>query len=211
MFQYLKGSIEEIFNDYCIIEVNNIGYKVAASANTLSELQKLKDKDLNEHKIFTYVHVKEDGWTIYGFLSREELKVFELLITVSGVGPKIACGILSVCSPSRFVMLVAAADVKGLSKLPGIGAKTAQRIILELKDKVNMFNNMLEETGADKLNLNGNNGGDSSNNIINEAVEALLALGYSATEAKNTVSGVIKENDTIEMVIKKALTSMMKK
>jgi Holliday junction DNA helicase RuvA len=211
MFQYLKGSIEEIFNDYCIIEVNNIGYKVSASANTLSELQKLKDAAITEHKVFTYVHVKEDGWTIYGFLSREELNVFELMITVSGIGPKIACGILSVCSPSRFIMLVAASDVKGLSKLPGIGAKTAQRLILELKDKVNMFNNMLDGASADNLNLSEMNNQDSSNHIINEAIEALLALGYSAVEAKNTISKVIKENDTIEAVIKKALTSMMKK
>jgi Holliday junction DNA helicase RuvA len=211
MFQYLKGTIEDIFNDYCIIEVNNIGYKVSASANTLSELQKLKDAAITERKIFTYVHVKEDGWTIYGFLTREELNVFELLITVSGVGPKIACGILSVCSPSRFIMLVAAADAKGLSKLPGIGAKTAQRIILELKDKVNIFNNMLDGSSGDALNLNDASNLDSSNHVINEAIEALLALGYSAVEAKNVVSKVAKENDTIETIVKKVLTSMMKK
>lgn len=201
MFQYLKGKIEEIHKDNFLIEVNNIGYKVYAPTSTLQGLNNLE----GVQKIYTYVHIKEDGWTIYGFLTREELDTFELLISVSGVGPKVANGILSACSPSRFAMLIASSDVKSLSKLPGIGAKTSQRIILELKDKIDME----ELLGADSFKQQEVRVGE--NKVVDEAVEAMISLGYSVQEAKDAVSHNYKDGQTVEIVIKNALVYIAKK
>lgn len=195
MFQYLKGKIEEIHKDSFIIEVNNIGYKVYAPASTLDGLKKIE----GIQKVYTYVHVKEDGWTIYGFLTREELDTFELLISISGVGPKVANGILSACSPSRFAMLIAGSDVKSLSKLPGIGAKTSQRIILELKDKIDMEDLL----GAESFKDQGIKAGE--NKVVDEAVEAMISLGYSVQEAKDAVSHNYKDGQDVDVVIKNAL------
>lgn len=201
MFQYLKGKIEEIHKDNFLIEVNNIGYKVYAPASTLQGLSNIE----GVQKIYTYVHIKEDGWTIYGFLTREELDTFELLISVSGVGPKVANGILSACSPSRFAMLIAGSDVKSLSKLPGIGAKTSQRIILELKDKIDMD----ELLGADSFKQQEVRVGE--NKVVDEAVEAMISLGYSVQEAKDAVSHNYQDGQTVEVVIKNALVYIAKK
>ena len=132
MYAYIRGSLEIKSNDHVIVEANGIGYRIFMSSNAIQRLG-----DLNSIvKVFTHYHVREDNISLYGFCNLEELRMFELLISVSGVGAKSAIAILSNITPSKFALAVISNDVKELTKLPGIGAKSAQRIILELKDKL---------------------------------------------------------------------------
>ena len=139
MISFLKGKIEIKANNYVVIEVNNIGYKVFMPESTLNQMEVQQSI-----KIYTYMRVMQDDVSLYGFLTNEELAMFELLITVGGIGAKSAIAILSNIEPSSFALAVITDDVATLKKLPGIGPKTAQRIILELKDKINT-DNKLEE------------------------------------------------------------------
>ncbi|MFR3072169.1 MAG: Holliday junction branch migration protein RuvA [Paeniclostridium sp.] len=131
MYSYIKGSIEEINLDSLVIEANNIGYKVNVSSNTLSDLKLGK-----EYKIYTKLIVREDDMSLCGFSTKEELNMFELLNSVSKIGPKVALGILSFATPKQIGAYIVSEDVAKMSKAPGVGKKTAERIILELKDKI---------------------------------------------------------------------------
>ena len=132
MFAYIKGSLEEKGNNYVVIEVSGIGYKIFMSETAISKMC-----DLGETiKVHTYYYVREDNISLYGFLTKEELKMFELLLSVSGIGAKSAITMLSNISPSSFALAVISNDVNSLKKIPGVGPKSAQRIILELKDKL---------------------------------------------------------------------------
>lgn len=200
MIAYVKGTLEEITEGNAVVDVNGIGYHVKISAGTMNRLPGVH----REVKLYTYTYVREDAFCLYGFLTKEELQVFKLLITVNGVGPKGALGILSVMSVQDLRFAILAADSRMISKAPGIGKKTAERVILDLRDKVSMEDAM--ESGVQTA---ARIDGAKDNAARNEAVEALVALGYSAPDALkavNKVSGV-DETDT-EAILKAALKQM---
>lgn len=199
MFSYFKGSLEEINVDFVVVENNGIGYKIFVPASVINSFPARG----SEIKLFTYLHVKDDGLSLYGFLDKDSLELFRQLLGVSGVGPKGALGILSVLSPNDLRTAVLSQDAKAISKSPGIGTKTAQKIIIDLKDKVNIddivpVDDMPVADGA--LNVSG---------AKNDAIEALTALGYSVKEAKSAVMKVEDdENYTVEDYLKMALKYM---
>lgn len=197
MYSYIKGSIEEILLDSIVVENNNIGYKINASSNTIKDLQLGKMA-----KIYTKLIVREDDMSLCGFSTKEEMKMFELLTSVSKIGPKVGLGVLSFASPGQLGAYILSEDIAKLSKAPGVGKKTAERIILELKDKVDKSTVEFEPTLLSSAPI-----GVSKD----EAVDALLALGYSAAEAKEAVEACKKDGLNTEDIIKKSLTYIMSK
>lgn len=197
MITYLKGILEYISDEFIIIDVNNIGYKVFISSYTLTKLP-VQNENI---KIYTYMNIREDAILLYGFLEIDELNMFNMLIGVSGIGPKAALSILSNLRPQDISMAVIMEDINTLSKTPGIGKKTAQRIILDLKDKLKTvsYNESIE------LDI-GNNQSSSKQ----DAIDALVALGYSQIEAVKAVKNVYSENMDIEDIIKLALKKLAK-
>lgn len=195
MYSYIKGSIEEIRLDSVVIENNNIGYKINVSSNTIKDLQLG-----SMAKIYTKLIVREDDMSLCGFSTREELQMFELLTSVSKIGPKVGLGILSFASPGQLGAYILSEDVVKLSKAPGVGKKTAERIVLELKDKVDKNNVEFEPTLLSHAPIAVSK---------DEAVDALVALGYSSTEAKEAVEACKKEGLNTEDIIKKSLTYIM--
>lgn len=197
MYSYIKGTIEEIRLDSVVIENNNIGYKINVSSNTIKDLQIGKMA-----KIYTKLIVREDDMSLCGFSSKEELQMFELLTSVSKIGPKVGLGILSFASPGQLGAFILSEDIAKLSKAPGVGKKTAERIILELKDKVDKHNIEFEPTLLTQAPIAVSQ---------DEAVDALLALGYSDQEAKEAVNKCKKDGLNTEDIIKKSLTYIMSK
>ena len=199
VISYIRGPLEEKREDSVVVEAGNIGYRIFIPSSVLGELPGLGE----EVKIYTYFSVREDGMSLFGFLSRQDLEMFRQLIGVNGVGPKSALGILSALKPDVLRLAVISGDAKAISKAPGVGAKTAQRIILDLKDKIKAEDVLF--AGADleespKTDLSG------MAEAGKEAVEALTALGYSASEAQTAVKTVaITEGMTSEDVLKGAL------
>lgn len=200
MIAYLKGTLEYIFQDYVVVEVNNIGYKVFVSSYTIDNLPAVN----SQIKLYTYTSVKEDFIGLYGFLTIEEQDMFNILLTVSGIGPKGALAFLCVMRPREISTAVAFEDIKALSNVPGIGKKTAQRVILELKDKLKNFE-MIRLTEDENNNIIVSDGGAKQ-----EAAEALAVLGYSKVEALRSVSAVYKEGMSTESIIKMALKQLSK-
>ena len=199
VISYIRGPLEEKREDSVVIEAGNIGYRIFIPPSLLGELPGLGE----EVKIYTYFSVREDGMSLFGFLSKQDLEMFRHLIGVNGVGPKSALGILSALKPDVLRMAVLSGDAKAISKAPGVGAKTAQRIILDLKDKVKAEDVLF--AGAD-LAENRNTDLSGMEEAGKEAVEALTALGYSASEAQTAVKKVtITEGMTSEDVLKGAL------
>ena len=159
-----------------------------------------------EIKIYTYLYVKEDAFSLFGFPSRDELEMFKLLINVSGIGPKGGLAVLSVLSANDLRYAIVAEDVKTISKAPGVGSKTAKRLIIELKDKIDLEE--VIENGFEQVEASNPVSG-SNNRIRKEAADALVALGYSATEASKVLSGIeITEDSDVERVLKAALKNM---
>lgn len=198
MISYIKGLLAEKMEDSVVIEAQGIGYQIFVPLSVLSELPGVGESI----KIFTYLNVREDAVTLYGFLSRQDLNMFRQLIGVTGVGPKSALGILSALTPDTLRMAVLSGDAKTISKAPGVGAKTAQRIILDLKDKVKAEDVLFAGEGMEPVPADIGGTGE----IGKEAVEALTALGYSSGEAGGAVKKVtITEDMTVEDVLKKAL------
>ena len=193
MIGYIKGRVEVKTKDYVIADVNGIGYKIFMSDKSINSIEKG-----NEVKIYTFMKVREDDISLYGFLNNEELVTFEQLISVGGIGAKSAITVLSNISPSKFALSIITNDVNTLKKLPGIGAKTAQRIILELKDKMKtsdaIDNN--EETLSSKIELNNN---------MQDAIEALCVLGYMRKDVENVLTKINTDNLTVEEIIKQGL------
>lgn len=194
MFAYIKGTLEIKGNDYVVIDVNGVGYKIFAPLSTIERLGEIG----STVKVHTHYYVREDNISLYGFYSLEELRMFELLIGVSGVGAKSANAILANISPSRFALAVITNDIKELTKLPGIGAKSAQRIILELKDKLKSEEAIAESDFELQI-------ASSKDSNSSEAVAALQVLGYPVKEATKAVSSVNAEGLSVEDIIKKAL------
>lgn len=200
MFAYIKGSLEMKSSGYIVIDINGLGYKVFMSQNNIDSIGELHDTI----KVFTYVKVREDDISIFGFKTQEELKMFELLISVSGVGAKSALVMLSCIEPSDFAIAVISNDVKVLTKVPGIGNKSAQRIILELKDKLK------EEQLEEKLKDSSKKLKDNSENI-NEAISGLMVLGYSKKDIEKVFEHLDIDNLSIEDLIKKGLILLSQK
>lgn len=196
MYAYVTGVIQEKEKDAVIIENSGIGYRILMCE---SELNQLSDSEMTA-KVFTYTYVREDAFLLYGFLEKETLALFEQLITVSGIGPKGAMSVLSYMDCETIQMAILSQDAKLLSKAPGIGAKTAARIILELKDKVSPENVFSKTREKDT---------DQRSMLRSEAIEAMVSLGYTQTDAFRIISKMTIEKDaTIENVIKAALKSL---
>ena len=200
MFAYIKGTLEAKSNDFVVIDVNGVGYKIYAPLTTINKLGEIG----SNAKLHTHYHVREDNISLYGFATAEELRMFELLIGVSGIGAKSANAILASISPSKFALSVITNDVKELTKLPGIGAKSAQRIILELKDKLKSE----EAIDDDSFDVADVKVGD---NNLQEAVSALQVLGYPQRDAMKAVNSVDCKELSVEEIIKKALLYFSRK
>lgn len=197
MFAYIKGTVEEKGNNYIVVECNDIGYKIFMSNIAINEIGELGSKV----KVHTYYHVREDNISLYGFVTKEELKMFELLLSVSGIGAKSAITMLSNITPSSFAFAVISNDVAKLKKIPGIGAKSAQRIILELQDKLkaeqkefSIENPQIEIPAV------------SENDSVKEAKDALQILGYTKKEIDNAFSKIANLEVSVEELIKKGLS-----
>ncbi len=192
MIAYLKGIIDIKRQDYVVIDVHGVGYKIFMPEGAIQNLE----VD-SEAKIYTFMRVREDDVSLYGFLNVEELAMFELLISVGGIGAKSAVGILSNIAPSKFALAVITDDVTTLKKLPGIGAKTAQRIILELKDKIKTQEATEQENEIKQKT--------EVSDSAKDAIEALQVLGYTRREVEEAISKIGESNLTTEELIKQGL------
>lgn len=198
----MKGEIADIAEDSLILEVNNIGYNIRISAGTAGLLPGIGQ----EVKIYTYTYVKEDAFWLYGFLTRDDLEIFRRLITVNGIGPKGGQAILSTMTADDLRFAILSGDAKAIAKAPGIGVKTAERVILDLRDKVSLEESFMSRGEGQKA-VRGT--GAETDTARNEAAEALTALGYSPSEAMKAVkkAGVLEGMDT-EEILKLALKHM---
>lgn len=203
MYSYIKGELTEINIDHIVVETNGIGYMIFVPTNTFSYLPSIHENI----KVYTYLYIREDAMILYGFLTKDDLEMFKLLITVNGIGPKGGLAVLSTLSSDDLRFAILSDDAKAIAKSPGVGAKTAQRVILDLKDKVS-----LEDAFEKKIehNITAETGGGSViSTVKNDAILALTALGYSSTESMKAVSKVeIDDSMDVEDVLKSALKFM---
>lgn len=201
MFSYIRGPLTEVLGDTIVVEAGGIGWNIHVSMSVHDGLPRVGA----EVKIYTSFQVREDAMTLYGFLTRQDLEMFRLLLGVNGIGPKAALGILSVMRPDDLRMAIISEDAKAIAKAPGIGPKTAKRVILDLKDRIRMEDILpggmaAEPAGAAAASAAGVEG------AAKEAIEALVALGYSMTEAARAVRQVpVTEDMTVEAVLKASL------
>ena len=193
MIAYVKGKLDTKTNTFVVIDVQGIGYRIFMPAKSIEILGEIGQ----EVKVYTHHYVREDNISLYGFSSNEELRMFELLISVSGVGAKSAIAMLSEISPSSFALAVITDDISKLVKIPGVGKKTAARIILELKDKLKTENTI--ET-AEEVNVE-----IEKDNITNEAIAALQVLGYTRKEVERVFEKIDTKKLELEEIIKMAL------
>ena len=203
MYAYIKGTLEETGEDYIVVEAGGIGYQIFTAGQTFQYLPSVGE----ELKVYTYLHVREDAMILFGFLTKDDLFVFKLLLGVSGIGPKAALGILTAFSADDLRFAVLSEDAKTIAKAPGIGVKTAKKMILELKDKLDLedaFEKKLmhEQENADLNDTDFHDGRQ-------EAVEALTALGYSSSEALKAVHKVTDvDPGDVEAILKAALKQL---
>lgn len=200
MIAYVKGILENKSTDYIIVDVQGIGYKIYMSDKSIERLGEIGDIV----KVHTYYRVREDDISLFGFNTSEELRMFELLLSVSGVGAKTAVAMLACISPSEFAMAVITNDVSKLTKIQGVGAKSAQRIILELKDKLK------KEEKLSKSSKNVIEQEEDNTEQIIDAINALQVLGYSKKEIEKVFEKMDKNNLTVEEMIKKGLSLLSK-
>lgn len=193
MISYIKGNLEIKNLDSIVIDVGGIGYKIFMSGNSINRVGEIG----NTVKVHTYMRVREDDISLYGFCTNEELRMFEQLLGVSGVGAKSALTILSNISPSSFALAIISGDVNTLKSLPGIGAKSAQRMILELKDKMKTQDAIETEFIPTKI--------IAKNDKTKDAIEALQVLGYARKDIEIAISHIETENLTVEEIIKQGL------
>lgn len=209
MLAYIKGTLEMKMTGYVVIDVGGLGYKVFMSEVGIEKIGSIGENV----KVHTYYKVREDDISIFGFNTLEELKMFELLISVSGVGAKTALTMLAVCEPSEFALAVISEDVKTLTQIPGIGAKSAQRIILELKDKITkeqQIEKIQKEINAKSKMDNKIQEAIENNNKVTEAVAALQVLGYNKKEIEKAFTKLDKNELSTEDLIKKGLNLLGK-
>ncbi len=192
MYNYIKGKLIESGENYVVVESGNIGYELNVSANTAAELSAAE----GEVKIYCFLSVREDDMSLFGFATKQEKSMFVKLVSVSGVGPKLALTVLSGMTAGQFAAAVVKGDVTALSKTKGVGKKTAERIVLELKDKVNKDYTSEETVSAVKTDVT---------EVDEEAVLALMTLGYNRHEASEAVKRVQKDGMSLEQLIFTAL------
>lgn len=205
MISYLRGLLTDIEENKIIVEAGGIGYSVNVPASVMSELPGIGSELL----IYTYFSVKEDSQSLYGFMSKADKEMFIRLISVNGVGPKGALAILSVLKPDDLRMAIMSGDAKSISRAQGIGAKTAERVILDLKDKVGIPSFINTSGAAGAVNAADLPAGGISAGPVAEAIDALTMLGYSRTDAGRAVASVsFIEGMTTEEVLKKALKNI---
>jgi Holliday junction DNA helicase RuvA len=188
MIGYVKGVVTHLFTDYCFVDVQGVGYRVFIPNSTRQKLAVGQPATL-----FTYLNVREDAMSLHGFYTQEEYDLFLSLISVSGIGPKVAAGVLSTITPQNFRSAISANNAAILTKLPGIGKKTAERIILELKDKIGIGGVEVTDT-AGQSPIDGNLPGD----IVQEAIQALLALGYNHAEITPVIKKIYQRENTAQ-------------
>ena len=201
MFYYLDGTVAELLPYLAVIDCGGVGYACKTTNNTLASLKKGQ-----RGKLYTYLNVGEDVFDLYGFATPKELATFKLLIGVSGVGPKAALAVLSAGTPESLAMAIVTGDEKALTAAPGIGKKIAQRIILELKDK------MARESGGE-LDFSGGKGAPAAavfSNKATEAAQALAVLGYTSAEVSMALKGIDVEGLPLEEIIRQSLKKMVK-
>ncbi len=200
MISYIKGELAELSQEGIVVEAGGIGYAIRVPDSVLPQLPPLG----NQVKIYTYLQVREDGVGLFGFLTRDDLEVFRLLLSVSGIGSKAALSLLSVLTPDELRFAVLSEDVKTLSRAPGLGKKTSQKLIFELKDKLSL-EEAFEKQQAHAAEAAGAAAGDAAG----EAVQALAALGYSQSEALRAVREIPNAGElTVEELLKQALRRM---
>ena len=199
MFHHIKGLVTDLEPSMAVIECGGVGFELTTTAHTISRL-----KIGESAKLYTYENVREDAFDLYGFYDQREKRCFEMLIGVSGVGPKAAISILSSATPETLAMSVISGDEKALTAAPGVGKKIAQRILLELKDKMSK-----ESVGMAAVS-GGVQSGAVGTSKLSDAVSALMVLGYSSAEVSLLLKDVDVENTALEDIIKQALKKMVK-
>ena len=203
MISFIKGYVAETTENSIILETDSIGYEIFMTGPAIEKASRMQDKI----KIYTYFHVREDVMQLYGFLSRDDLDMFRLLLNVNGIGPKAALGVLSAITADELRFAVLSDDIKTISRAPGIGKKTAQKLILELKDKLKLEDAFEKKLAHQEENLS--LADTSLRDSRQEAVEALTALGYSSTDALRAVRQVSEETgDDVEAILKAALKQL---
>ena len=202
MFYFIRGELVIIDQNFAVIDAGGVGYKLTISQNTNSALPRSPEKQKNV-TLYTYLAVREDGVELYGFATLEELNIYKLLISVSGIGPKAALSLLSFLSPEKIALAVCSEDKKLIAKAPGIGPKTAARIILELKDKLHADNI------SDGTDITSAVGSATAESHSAEALDALLVLGFNRSAALDALRGIDPSAD-LEDIIREALKKLMK-
>lgn len=200
MISYIRGELILIEKDKVIVDVNGVGFGIFMPERAMGMLPQAG----NEVKIYTYLNVREDAMQLFGFLTRDDMEVFRLLIGVSGIGPKGGLSILSCLSADDLRFAVMSGDAKAISKAPGIGKKTAEKLIIELKDKLDI-EEVLNHTAEEPIQTAGHGG---ASEVQSEAIQALVALGYGSTESVKAVKQVEPEYTTVEEVLKAALKNL---
>lgn len=193
MIDFIIGDIVNIQEDYVVIQNNGIGYKVFTSKNSIMNLELGK----KEQMLYTQLHMREDGMFLYGFTREEEIQMFNMLLRVSKIGPKIGIGVLSALTPNQIKIAILNKDIKTLCLAPGIGKKTAERIILELKDKIDS-NGLVEEETPINIQVNESD----------EAIDALVSLGYSRFEVEKALNSINIDGLNIEGIIREGLKKL---
>lgn len=207
MIRYVQGVLVGNAVGEIIVDNQGIGYAINVPVSIDEYLPSLGE----EVKIYTYFSVREDAMQLYGFINYEDLQMFKLLISVNGIGPKVALGIMGALSSDEIRYAVMAEDEKTIAKAPGIGAKSAKKVILELKDKIDLEEMLLQGTDAvqNKKTLQSQDSKQQDQSIVREAIEALVVLGYSKTEATKAVKAVeMTEEMTVEELLKQSLMYM---
>lgn len=199
MLAYIKGNLEVKTTGYVVVETNGIGYKIFMSETAIEKLGEIG----KEVKIHTYMRVREDDVSLYGFNTNEELRMFELLLSVSGIGAKSAISILSNITPSSFALAVITNDINTLKKLPGIGVKSAQRVILELKDKLKTEEAVSKNEPSEEIKV-----AIQEEDKVSEAISALQVLGYSRKEIDTAIGKIHTAELTVEDIIRKGLNNL---
>ncbi|MBQ6702863.1 MAG: Holliday junction branch migration protein RuvA [Clostridia bacterium] len=201
MFYHISGELVAVESNMAVVDCNGVGYCLTVSLNTQRYLKTPGQKV----KLYTHFSVREDGVELFGFYDTEERDTFKLLITVSGVGPKAAINIMSALSPESFAVAVMNGDTKLISKAQNVGAKTAARIVLELKDKIAKTVPIGEDVSVDTVAVGGN-----ASEKMSEAQNALMVLGYKQSEAAAALRGLNVQNMELEDIIREALKRLMK-
>ena len=198
MFYHISGKVTDIEPNLAVIECSGVGFALNTTTNTISHL-----KVGENAKLYTYENVREDAFDLYGFYDKQEKRCFEMLLDVSGVGPKAAMSILSSATPESLAMAIISGDERALTAAPGIGKKIAQRILLELKDKMSKESNTISISG-------GTTNAAAGSSKLSDAISALVVLGYTNSEITVVLKDIDVENTPLENIIRQALKKMVK-